>query len=277
MVQIIGIFYLRESYAPKILADKAKRLRKETGNTNLRTEYDDAHETFSKRLHTRLTRPWRLLATQPIIQILALYQAYNYGLLYLFISTIPMLFRDRYHESLGIAGLNYIALALGSLIAAQICAPMNDKLYRVFKSHYEMQEGVPEYRIPLMVLGAVITPIGMFLYGWSAQYTIFWLVPDIGIALYALGSLICYQCIQVYLTDTYGLYAASAFAATTFLRSLAGFGFPLFAPYLFEGLGYGWAGSLLGFIAIGLGIPAPFMFWYLGARLRRMSAFATDV
>jgi hypothetical protein len=79
---------------------------------------------------------------------------------------------------------------------------------------------------------------------------------------------------QTYIVDSYTTYAASGVAAAVVLRSLAGFGFPLFAPYLYEVLGYGWGNSLLGFLAIGIGIPAPFLFWFYGERLRAKSTFA---
>ena len=74
--------------------------------------------------------------------------------------------------------------------------------------------------------------------------------------------------------DSYTRYAASAIAAATVLRSLAGFGFPLFAPYMYDKLKYGWGNSLLGFIAIGLGVPAPFLLWVYGEKLRMKSKYA---
>jgi hypothetical protein len=40
------------------------------------------------------------------------------------------------------------------------------------------------------------------------------------------------------------------------------------------GLGYGWGNSLLGFLAIAIGVPAPFLFWFYGERLRARSQFA---
>lgn len=86
--------------------------------------------------------------------------------------------------------------------------------------------------------------------------------------------MISYQCIQTYIVDCYTRYAASASAASAFLRSLAAFGFPLFVPYLFRALGYGWGGSVLGFAAIILGIPAPLVFWKYGKALRERSQFA---
>ena len=62
-----------------------------------------------------------------------------------------------------------------------------------------------------------------------------------------------------------------ALAAATFLRSLAGFGFPLFAPAMYRALGYGKGDTLLAVLAIALGCPAPWLFWRYGERIRKSS------
>jgi DHA1 family multidrug resistance protein-like MFS transporter len=67
--------------------------------------------------------------------------------------------------------------------------------------------------------------------------------------------------------------AASAIAANTFLRSLAGAGFPLFSQYMFQALGVNWAGTLLGCVALVL-VPIPIVFYVYGAKIREKSAFA---
>jgi DHA1 family multidrug resistance protein-like MFS transporter len=67
--------------------------------------------------------------------------------------------------------------------------------------------------------------------------------------------------------------AASAIAANTFLRSLAGAGFPLFSQYMFAGLGVNWAGTLLGCVAAVL-VPIPVAFYIYGHKIRQRSAYA---
>jgi hypothetical protein len=86
------------------------------------------------------------------------------------------------------------------------------------------------------------------------------LLLQIGAVLFASGRIIGYLCMQTYIIDTYTRYVASASAASTFLRSLAAFSFPLFVPCLFNYLGYGWDSSTLDLAVIVLGIPAPFLF-----------------
>lgn len=287
-----------------------------------------------------LVRPFIMLGTQPIVQALAVYMAYLYGMyvlskpdfllkidtllsmprfsalfaapsvlanldprlfvdsvlrnyaasstahletvmliiefsgsMYLVLSTYPGLWAIVYHESIGIGGLNYISLGVGFFLGSQICAPINDRLYRRLKKSNN-NTGRPEFRVPLMVPGSLLVPIGLFIYGWSAQKHTHWIVPNIGAAMFAAGVIIGFQGIQTYIVDSYTRFAASALAAITVLRSLAGFGFPLFAPYMYNALEYGWGNSLLGFIAIGLGLPAPFLLWYFGQKLRARSTFA---
>ena len=273
MVQFVGFFLLRETYAPKLLADKRNKLRKETGNMNLHTEYDSPDKTLWNTLKVALQRPFRMLGTQPIVIVLALYMAYLYGLMYLMLSTFPRLWTDRYHQPTGTGSLNFIAMGLGFFVGTQTTAPLNDAIYRRLKKKNN-GVGRPEFRVPIMVPGSLLVPIGLFWYGWSAQARVHWIVPDIGVAIFCAGTIVSFQCIQTYLVDSYTRYAASAIAAAAVLRSLAGFGFPLFAPYMFKALDYGWGNSLLAFIAIVLGVPAPIIFWKYGAKLRAMSQFA---
>lgn len=55
----------------------------------------------------------------------------------------------------------------------------------------------------------------------------------------SLGVIGSFLSIQTYIIDNYTLHAASALAATSSARSLAGFGFPLFAGAMFDKLGIG--------------------------------------
>ncbi|KAL3427259.1 major facilitator superfamily transporter [Phlyctema vagabunda] len=273
LIQLFGLFFLQETYAPVLLDRKKLRLIKETGNTALHTEYDQPERTVLSSLRISLTRPFKLLGTQIIVQVLALYMAYLYGLMYLVLSTFPALWENQYGEPVGIAGLNYISLGVGFFLGTQICAPIQDRIYRGLKARNN-GVGKPEFRVPLMIPGALLIPVGLFWYGWSSQTHMHWIMPNIGAAIFSAGTIIGFQCIQTYIVDSYTRYAASALSASSFLRSIAGFGFPLFAPYMYQALKYGWGNSLLAFIAIVLGWPAPILLWKFGESLRKQSTFA---
>jgi MFS transporter, DHA1 family, multidrug resistance protein len=69
------------------------------------------------------------------------------------------------------------------------------------------------------------------------------------------------------------MYAASALAANSIIRSAAGAAFPLFTNQLFHNLGIQWGATLLGCIAILLA-PIPFACYRYGAYVRTKSRFA---
>lgn len=73
--------------------------------------------------------------------------------------------------------------------------------------------------------------------------------------------------INLYLIDTYTIYAASALAAITVIRSIGGAVLPLGALPMYDTLGLGWGNSLLGFIAVAL-TPLPFFIIRYGEKLR---------
>lgn len=121
---------------------------------------------------------------------------------------------------------------------------------------------------------AFFLPLGFFLYGWTAEYKLHWILPSLGAGIFGAGIMIEFNALVTYVVDSYQTYSASASAATAVLRSVAAFLFPLFSPSMYDALGYGWGNSLLGFLAIGIGGPAPILLWYYGAKLRARSTYA---
>ena len=268
-VQISGLFLLQETYPATLLKRKADRLRKESGNTKLYTEFE-SDKTLGNILSIAAVRALRMLATQPIIQVITVYLAYLFGLFYLILSTFPKVWQGVYQESVGVGGLNYLSLGIGFLLGAQTAAQLMDRIYQRLKLQNN-DIGCPEFRIPLTFVGSCLIPIGLFWYGWSVEAKTHWIVPNTGIAIFGAGAMICMQCMQTYIIDNYTLYAASGLAAGMTLRSLAGFGFPLFVPNMYDALGYGWGNSVVAFVGMAIGLPAPFLFWFYGKKLREMS------
>lgn len=83
------------------------------------------------------------------------------------------------------------------------------------------------------------------------------------------------MCVSTYLVDTFTIYAASAMAANTVFRSLAGAMLPLAGPRMYETLGLGWGNSLLGFIALAF-CALPVALWVYGERIRTNPKFQMD-
>lgn len=67
--------------------------------------------------------------------------------------------------------------------------------------------------------------------------------------------------------DTFELYAASALAANTVVRSIMATVLPLAAPSLYQALGMGWGNSLLAFLALAM-VPVPLLLMKYGETIR---------
>ena len=93
-----------------------------------------------------------MLATQPIIQVIAVYLAYLFGLFYLILSTFPNVWQGLYEESVGVGGLNYLSLGIGFFIGAQTAAQLIGRIYQRLKLQ-KNDIGRPEFRIPLTFVG----------------------------------------------------------------------------------------------------------------------------
>ncbi|KAK9384327.1 hypothetical protein V1515DRAFT_612053 [Lipomyces mesembrius] len=166
-------------YAPKLLRNKCQKLKKQTGNPKLYTEYQHPLHTLSAKLTSSVVRPFRLIGTQPVVQVLSIYMAYIYGLMYL------------------------IALGLGFFIGSQFSAQINDRIFRklVIKARRNLN-----FHIPFTVPESILVPAGLSWYGWTAEVHTHWILPNVGVRL--LGTIVAFQCIQTYL-DAYTRYAAS--------------------------------------------------------------------
>ncbi|KAH8096902.1 MFS polyamine transporter [Cristinia sonorae] len=278
LIQILGLFFLQETFAPVVLERKAVRIRQgmdpeKSGHKEVRTVFDSADRHWQNILKKALFRPWGFFIYEPIIQLLGIYIAFVYGLLYLYLTTIPGIFEGVYQQSTGIAGLHYLAFGIGLTGASQLNARLMDRAY-IYYTKKNGGQGRPEYRLLGMIPGTWILPIGLFISGWTARADIHWIVPDIGMAFVAAGMILNYQCIQTYVIDAFTLHAASALAATGFLRALCAFGFPLFAPTMYRVLGFGWGDTILAIFGIVVGCPAPYIFWKYGQRIRNASKYA---
>ncbi|KAG1746143.1 MFS polyamine transporter [Suillus lakei] len=250
VIQILGLFVLRKTYAPLLLGRKAAS----------HMAFQDDVLSWRTIMAAALSRPFALFVHEPIVQLLGVYMAYLYGTTYLFLTTIPSIFQ-------GIAGFHYIALSIGLVMASQLNARTLDKIYVHLKSKHG-EVGKPEFRLPAMFVGTILLPIGCLTAGWTTEAHTHWIAPDIGIVLVGAGIILNWRCLQTYVVDCFTRHAASALAAVTCLQSLAGFGFPLFAAAMYNTLGVGKGNIIIAVVAIAIGCPAFWIFWHYGERIR---------
>lgn len=253
---------MRETSAVTILKAKAARICKETGNPNLRAAGDKQTPIRELVAHA-LTRPIKFLVKSPVVFLISLYIAFNFGVTMLLFATFPTVFEDTYGWGVGVSGLAYIGVGIGCAIGVFTFAKLSDRLLRANGEKYRA-----ERRLILMMFVSPLYPVGLFIYGWTAQYRVHWVVPIIGTAICGPGAVIINSSSQSYIIDIFGPQAAaSALGAITLLRNLTGAFLPLAAPSLYATLNLGWGNSVLAFITIAF-IPVPFLFYWHGEWLR---------
>ena len=219
-VSVVATFFFRECYGPTLLQRKTNRLRKELGREDLRSKL--ALEITGKELlKLSLVRPMKLLTRSPIAFLTALYVAIVYGILYLLLTTINSAFVDEYHWSVQMSGLTFIGFAMGMIVDLVILMNTQDKTVAKLRAR-NGGKFEPEMRLTHLIWIAGWTGPALFMYGWSIEYKVHWIVPIIALFMYGFGQVAVFMGTQTYVVDSFSQYAASAVAAVSCLRSCVG-------------------------------------------------------
>ncbi|KAF2805936.1 membrane transporter [Mytilinidion resinicola] len=235
---LVGIFFLRETYAPTILAVRKTELETESKDAQYRCEGEDSRPLRGKLARSCL-RPVRIFV-QLIVATMGIYQALIFATTY----SIYTNMQDIYS---------------GSSI---------DTVYKRLTREND-DKARPEFRLPLANIGAVLIPVSLFGFAWTVEerHLVHWFASISSTFFYGIGQVMILNTTQNYYIDSFEKYAASAIAAGTVVKSITGGVVPLFMPALFEKHGYGWGISAFAFVSLVLA-PAPLTFYAFGARLR---------
>lgn len=270
------ILWEEETHHPILLVYKARTIKKLTGNWGIHAPHDEFTLSIRDIVEKNLTRPIVMLVTEPILLFITIYNSFIYGMIYLFLTAYPLVFARGYKMAPGVAELPYFGLIIGQLLGGLFCIWYE----RIYNRKLEARGGKirPEDRLPPMLVGAIAFPIGLLWFCWTGNYheTVHWIVPTISGLFTGFGLLTIFNPSLNYIIDAYLLFAASAVAGNTFLRSTFGAVFPLFATQMFTHMGTNWAGLLLGLFSVVLILcPLAFMKW--GKQLRQSSKYAFDL
>ncbi|CAF9913416.1 MAG: hypothetical protein GOMPHAMPRED_007902 [Gomphillus americanus] len=269
---LLDLFLLPETYPPIVLVTKASELRRRTLNWGIHAKQEEIEVDFRELINKNFSRPLRILVGEPIVLLLSIYMAFIYGLLYLFLTAYPIVFQQIHGFSAGISGPMLFGMIIGEIFAAVLIILEQPSYNRKLAANNGIP--VPEWRLPPVIAGGAAFAAGLFWFGWSGYRSdIHWIVPALSGLLTGFGLLSIFLQSLNYIVDAYLMFAASAIAANTFLRSLAGAVFPLFSQYMFKAIGINWSGTLLGCVAVLL-VPIPVLFYKYGHKIREKSKFA---
>jgi MFS transporter, DHA1 family, multidrug resistance protein len=152
-------FFFPETSANNILFRRTRRLRKITGDENLKCEPELMSEQMTGKDIALMTlvRPFTLNFTEPMVFLLNLYIALIYGLLYIWFESFVIVFVEIHHFSISQEGLSFLGLLIGAII---IIPPFFLFLYYHLEPQFdEKGELQPEKRLPPAFVGAFCIPM----------------------------------------------------------------------------------------------------------------------
>lgn len=265
----VSMCILKETYPPAILKKKAELRRKETGDEKYWSRYDDRKISLVELLRINLSRPFSMIFTEPICIFWDLYVGIIYGILYLCFVAYPIVFRELRGWSSGLSGLAFIGLAVGCFLVIG-SEPL---LRRMINSHnVDPATGrvPPEAMVSVICIAAVLAPIGELWFAWTCTPPVHWIWPILAGIPFGAGNTAVFIYASNYLAHSYGIYAASALAGNSIVRSILGGTLPLAGSAMYAKLNPHWAGTLLGLVQVAI-IPIPVVFYKYGHKIRKKS------
>lgn len=156
----LSVVFLRESYHPCILIRKAASLRSESGNWGIHAKQEEIELDIGALIEKYLARPVKLLITEPVLLLVSLYMSFIYGLVYALLEAYPYVFEHIHGMDPGIAGLMFVGLITGVVLALAFILSQQGEYTRRLAENNNIP--IPEYRLRPTLVGAPVFTVGLF-------------------------------------------------------------------------------------------------------------------
>lgn len=191
-----------ETCAPVLLRSRAAKLFSITGKFYVsKTEHYKGKQRLVAIYKISLSRPWVLLIREPIVLLLSIYTAIVYKNLYLTFVAFPIVYQDARYWSQGMGGLAFIGVAVGMVLGIMLTVYDNQRDNGAAAKHGGAAP--PEERLPPTMIGAVVLPVGLFIFAWTYYLRIHWVVSMIFSGAPGFGNVMLFLSVSNYLIDTY--------------------------------------------------------------------------
>jgi len=159
----LTLIFLQETYPPVILVGKASELRRRTRNWGIHAKQEEVELNLKELVIKNVSRPLRILFTEPIVLLVSIYLSFLYGILYLFLTAYALVFQGVHGYSPGVGSLPYLGIMVGVLIGFAIVAATNGQYVKKLEANNGIP--VPEWRLPIVIVGGIVFAVGLFWFG----------------------------------------------------------------------------------------------------------------
>ena len=268
-------FTICETRGNVILARRARHLRKKTGKP-VHVHSQLASAPLWRRLLTAAYRPLYLQFTEPVLMASTLWSGFSFGTVFLFTQSVEQVYRNLYAFTSISCGYVQLSIFIGEVLGF-FASLYGTRLYFASAPRNTECPGrpIPEARLYVSIFGSFVGMTGgMFVYGWTSYPDLPWIAPTIGLAMVGFGIQTVVSAVADYVEDAYAAsnYAASAVSGVAAGENIVAGLLPLATLQMYERLGFQWASSLLGFLALVLSF-APVVLVWKGRWFRERSPF----
>ncbi|KAF4552858.1 MFS-type transporter-like protein 66 [Elsinoe fawcettii] len=267
---------LKETRGPVILRRRAELIRKQTGQPAIAISDIDSPSALEV-LKISLQRPVWMFFTEYVVFTFTMWSSFAVGLVYLFTQSTELVFSELFGWSSVQAGFVQASIAIG-MVLAWFANFYGKHLYFASASRNTetVGEPIPEAHLYVSIFGTFIGVLGgMFIYAWTAFEYVPWIGPAIGLAMVGFGINTIVTAVGHYLTSCYARFAVSACGAVGAGENLLASFLPLATMAMYHSLGLHWPSTILGIIAIPLGL-APVIMVIRGQSIRAKSPFIME-
>lgn len=146
--------------------------------------------TVFEMLKVTFVTPCIMLVSEPLVMIISLYLGFNFGVLFQFFISVPVVLTKVYKFKLEHIGLSLLG-PIGGVWFAAVTVVIIDRLSYAYyaKKLRGTDRDVPiEHRMFPVMLGGVFMTAALFWVGWSAKPSISVVSPILGVFLFVWGS-----------------------------------------------------------------------------------------
>jgi len=266
----IYIMFFQESRGAVLLL---RRQRKLAGKPAAESSTFKGAQLLHK-LRRSIQRPLYMLVTEPVVFFITLWSAFTVGMIYMSTQSVEQVFRGLYDWKIPPACYVQSAIVLGQCCGWPTVL-LSRRMFINSASRNKEKPGayIPESRLYVSIAGSFICLSGgLFVYAWTSFDFLPWIAPAMGIFLIGSGTTIVMNALTDYIVDAYSQYAGSAVAAVILGENVFSAFLPFATQDMYERLGFNWASTLLGFVALALScVPVLLVVW--GKDIRARSQF----
>ncbi|KAI1319506.1 major facilitator superfamily domain-containing protein [Xylariaceae sp. FL0255] len=268
---------MSETFPPRILKIKAKAFRKLTDDARFKTS-TEASDSSSVRsiLKRNFMRPF-FLCFEPIVISFTVYLSIAYTILFTFLDGYHEIFANVYDIDENLSNTSFVGILAGILLSSPLIPWAYHWTVKQLRRDGDDGSGSKlhrESRLIFAMIGAPFLPIGLFWMGWTDFAWISIWSPLAASALIGFSIICIFMSANLYIIDSYEMYAASALTFNSLARYISASGFTVIGIPLYGNLGTHYTLTILGIIST-LAVPIPYVLYKWGPILRARSTWAS--